>query len=81
MGDVLRLHVLAIERLGQHPDVRSGRLGMGGAVDTVLDGEEHGACGEHDGRIVDDPRVVESDQVVDGLLKEGVPLFCEHEIV
>ena len=44
-------------------------------------GEEHGACGEHDSGVVDDPRVVKAHEVVDGLLQERMSFFCEHEVV
>ena len=54
---------------------------MGGSVEAILGGQEHGTGGEHDSRIVENPIVIESDKVVDRLRHERMPLFREHEII
>lgn len=54
---------------------------MGSDVDAVLGGQEHGPGGEHDGRVVEDPVVIERDEVVDRLRHEGMTLFREHEVI
>lgn len=54
---------------------------MRGTIESILGREEHGPGGEHDGGIVQNPVVVEGDEVVNGLGEERMPLFCEHEVV
>jgi len=46
-----------------------------------LGGQEHGSGGEHDGWVIENPTVIESDEVVDRLGHERVPLFREHEVI
>lgn len=50
-------------------------------VDTKLCREEHGAGGEHDGWVIEHPRVVKSDEVVDRLEEERVSLLSKDEVV
>lgn len=52
------LGVLAIQRLGEHADV-GGLSGVAGCEEGDLSGEEHGASGKHDGRVIDDVVYVE----------------------
>jgi hypothetical protein len=73
--------IFAIERLWENANFGESSLGMRSGVDTVLRREEHGSCREHDSGIVEDPGMVKRDEVVDGLLKEGMALFSKHEVV
>jgi len=54
---------------------------MGGGVDTVLGRQEHGPGGEHDGRVIENPVVIKSDEVMDRLLHKRMPFFREHEVI
>lgn len=54
---------------------------MGSGVDAILGGQEHGSSGEHDSWVIENPIVIERDQVVDRLRHEGVSFFCEHEVI
>lgn len=54
---------------------------MRSSVESVLCRDEHGTGGKHDGGIVENPVVVEGDEVMNGLSHEGVALLGEHEIV
>jgi len=54
---------------------------VGSDVETVLGGQKHGAGGEHDGRVIENPTVIKGDEVVNRLCHERMPLFREHEII
>jgi len=46
-----------------------------------LGGQEHGPGAEHDSGVVENPIVIESDEIVDSLRHERVAFFREHEII
>ena len=48
---------------------------------SILGREEHGAGGEHDGGVIEDPAEVELHEVVDGLSHKWVVLLGEHKVV
>jgi len=78
-----RFGVLSIQGFGEDADFAKGfeRGGVGGGVETVLGGQEHGAGGEHDGRVIENPTVIKGDEVVNRLCHERMPFFREHEII
>jgi len=83
MRGLERFCVFSVQGFGEDADLtkRSKRGGVGGSVETILGRQEHGTGGEHDGRVIENPIVIESDEVVDSLRHERMPLFREHEII
>jgi len=81
MGCFRWVDIFSVKGFGQYPDLRDGHVDMFSDVETILYRQEHGTCGKHDGWIVDEPRMVEGAEVVDGLLEKRVALFGEHEVV
>ena len=83
MRGLKRFGVLSIQGFGEDTDFakRFERGGVGGDVEAVLGGQEHRAGGEHDGRIIENPTVIKSDEVVNRLCHERMPLFRKHEII
>lgn len=76
---VLGLCVLAVEGLGEDPHAAMVAVCRGPKV--VLSGKEHGAGGEHDGRVVGAIDMIEGDEVVDGELHEGVFGAAEDQVI
>jgi hypothetical protein len=78
-----RFGVLSVQGFGEDADFAKGfkRGGVGGSVETILGGQEHGTGGEHDGWVIENPVVIESDEVVDRLCHERMPFFREHEVI
>ena len=70
-----QLRVLSVQRFREDADFAKGfqRGGVGGGVEAVLGGQEHRPGGEHDGRIIENPRMIESDEVVYRLRHERMP--------
>jgi hypothetical protein len=54
---------------------------VGCGINAILGGQEHGPGAEHDSGVVENPIVIESDEIVDGLRHERVAFFREHEII
>ena len=50
-------------------------------VKAVLRRKEHRTSREHYSGIIQYPRMVEIDEIVDSLLKQRVVLFCKHKVV
>ena len=78
------LRILAVKGFRQNSNIPAWKLGgkgVRGSVQAVLGRQEHGSSGEHDCGVVEHPRVVERDEVVNSLSHEGVTLLGKHEIV
>lgn len=54
---------------------------MRGGVYAILSGQKHGASGEHDSGIIQDPGVIESNQVVNALLEKRMAFFGKYQVV
>jgi len=46
-----------------------------------LGGQKHRSGGKHDGRVIENPRMIESDEVVYRLRHERMTSLREHEVV
>ena len=57
------------------------RGGVGVGVETVLGGQKHRSSREHRGRVIEYPRVIEGDEVVDCLRHKRMPFFGEYEVI
>ena len=42
---------------------------------------KHGTSGKHDGGVVENPRMVKGDEVVDCLLQQRMPFLGKHEVI
>jgi len=78
-----QLGILSVQGFWENADFakRFQRGGVGGGVETILGGQEHGSGGEHDGGVIQNPIVIESDEVVDRLRHKRMPFFSEHEVI
>ena len=78
-----QLGILSVQGFGQDADLAKSfqRGGVRSDVETVLGGQEHGPGGEHDGWVIENPIVIESDEVVDRLRHERMPFLREHEVI
>jgi hypothetical protein len=79
---LVRFSVLAVQRFAQYPHLFGcGAVRMRGGVQPVLRRDVHWSSGEHDGRVVEEIVMIESNKVVDGLSHEGVLFGREHEVI
>ena len=75
------LGIFPIQCFGENADILEGRVRVSGCVKAVLRRKEHRTSGEHYGRIIQYPGIIEIDEIVDSLLKQRVVLFCKHKVV
>jgi hypothetical protein len=54
---------------------------MSCCIKAILRRKEHRTSGEHYGRIVQHPGMIEIDKIMDGLLKQWVVFLCKHKVV
>lgn len=81
MGRFIFLCIFSIQSFGENADILEGRVTVSCCVEAVLGRKEHRTSGEHYGRIVQYPGMVEIDEIMDGLLKQWVAFFCKHKVV